>query len=1146
MAQADGHILIDSKLDDNGLKAGLAKLGDVGKSVLKGATAAAAALSAGLIAAGGYALRVGSQFEASLAKTSTLFGDVQVDTENLKQKVVELSGETGIAASQIGESLYNALSAGIPVTEDMGDALGYMKQSAKLAKAGFTDIDTTVTATAKVLNAYKMDVSETDKVHKILIQTQNKGITTVGELGSVLAQVTPTAAAMKVEFGQVGAALATMTAQGTPTAQAATQLNSLFAELGKQGTAAYIALNKAAEGSEYAGMSFQDMAAKGVPLSDILALMDDYAKASGKSLLDLFGSLEAGKAALAMSGKNIQQFTENLAAMSTEVDVVGDAYDKVTDTFEHKSKLAKEAVNNLGITFYESFQEAAVGSLDALAKALSKDSLKSSITRLGRSASKLIDQFSSLAERAVPVLIKGFTLLADNIKEIIAVAGSAYLAFKSFSILRTVTQIVRNAASAWSAAGLQLSLFTLANGEAAISQAALNGTLSAGEVVVALLTGKIGLLTAAQSALNVTMAANPIGIVVAALAALAIGIGVYVAITNEATDATQELLDKNEEAIERSKALNESISESANQRKNDWAQMEAQASVAQDLSRELETLSDKTKKTAADKRRMAVIINQLNQLIPDLSLAIVDETGELNKSNDEIDRAVTANLKLMKVKAAQEEMSKISAEMLDVEINLHNKEMDIADTRKILDGITDQINQKQAQYGENTRLAATASADLYEQQNRVKESLAGLEAQMSTSRQTLNGLNDDYQYFTDYISENTAVDEAAASIDGAAGSMENLAEQSITASTAFGESTVNIRSEAELTDKELAQLQDRFEEYAQTASDAFSRVEEDSAHTVAEMIGNLEENQRAINEWADNLQLAAERGVDQGLLQTLRDAGPEMTGTLRNIVAASDEEISRLNDVFRNGAAVAVDAFQGEVNSTALSPSAKDAVTGVEGEFAQLPPSAEQTAAETADAMKDTLAKKTPELVKQAGTLQVDIVTAMKPMADGFKGVGEDAVRGLWSGMSGLKGWIEAQVRSYASDLVQAAREAIDSHSPSKKTANEIGVPFMQGIGVGFEKAMPQVEGKLHDEMANLVARMQATVNLETSRLSEQATAGAVYRASPVQTVTNDNGVSVAVYYQGTGNEQVDARRIGREIGRATEREMRGRGLVPV
>lgn len=68
----------------------------------------------------------------------------------------------------------------------------FLEKSAQLAKSGFTDVDTAVSATAKVLNAYKMDVSETDKVHKILMQTQNKGITTVGELGSVLAQVTPT------------------------------------------------------------------------------------------------------------------------------------------------------------------------------------------------------------------------------------------------------------------------------------------------------------------------------------------------------------------------------------------------------------------------------------------------------------------------------------------------------------------------------------------------------------------------------------------------------------------------------------------------------------------------------------------------------------------------------------------------------------------------------------------------------------------------------------------------------------------------------------------------------------------------------------------------------------------------------------------
>ena len=97
------------------------------------------------------------------------------------------------------------------------------------------------------------------------------------------AQVTPTAAAMSVSFEQVGAALATMTAQGTPTAQATTQLNSLFAELGKSGTQAAKALEEATKNTDYAGKSFQDLMAAGVPLNEVLDLMDDYAQDNNKS-----------------------------------------------------------------------------------------------------------------------------------------------------------------------------------------------------------------------------------------------------------------------------------------------------------------------------------------------------------------------------------------------------------------------------------------------------------------------------------------------------------------------------------------------------------------------------------------------------------------------------------------------------------------------------------------------------------------------------------------------------------------------------------------------------------------------------------------------------------------------------------------------
>lgn len=354
---ADGSVVIEITGDDKEFKASLNSLGDVALGALKGvatAVTAAATAIAGLATA---AAKVGSEFETSLAGASTMFGDVEVDTEGLTAKILDLSNASGLAATGISNSLYNALSAGIPVTEDMSGAMDYMESCTKLAAAGFTDVDTAVTATAKVMNAYGMGLDDVDSIQKVMLQTQNKGITTVNELGATLAQVTPTAAAMGVSFENVGAALATMTAQGTPTAQATTQLNSLIAELGKSGTIAAVNLEKAAAGTEYAGKSFTELVDAGVPLNEVLDLMSDYADENGLSMIDLFSSIEAGKSALAMAGKNSETFAENLAAMSTEADVVGSAYEKVTDTLEHKISILKESVTNLGIAVYQDMAE---------------------------------------------------------------------------------------------------------------------------------------------------------------------------------------------------------------------------------------------------------------------------------------------------------------------------------------------------------------------------------------------------------------------------------------------------------------------------------------------------------------------------------------------------------------------------------------------------------------------------------------------------------------------------------------------------------------------------------------------------------------------------------------------------------------------
>ena len=360
---ADGEVIYKVVADNSGLDSDLNKT----EETIKTKTSAWEKVSSGALnrlgsaamdmamKAGQAAIDYGTAFEQSIANASTLIDTNVTDMDALKGKILDLSDSTGLAADELNNALYSALSAGIPATEDMSEALSFLDSSARLAKSGFTDINTAVEASAKVLNAYRMGTEETDRVQKVMMQTQNLGIVTVGELGSVLAQVTPTAAAFGVSFEQVGASLATMTAQGTPAAQATTQLNGILSELGKSGTAASKNLAEAAENSEYAGMSFQQMMEQGVPLNEILDMMSDYAEENGKSLLDMFSSVEAGRGALSIAGESSGIFADNLAAMSTETDVVGEALEKVADTSGAKFEKLMNSLKNTAIRLFEAF-----------------------------------------------------------------------------------------------------------------------------------------------------------------------------------------------------------------------------------------------------------------------------------------------------------------------------------------------------------------------------------------------------------------------------------------------------------------------------------------------------------------------------------------------------------------------------------------------------------------------------------------------------------------------------------------------------------------------------------------------------------------------------------------------------------------------
>ncbi|WP_373116398.1 phage tail tape measure protein [Holdemania massiliensis] len=668
MSRADGSIIIDTKIDQSGLDRGISTLTKTLAAGVGTATTTIAGLSAAVVS-------VGSKFETSTAKASTLFGNAAVKTDVLNDRILSLSNSSGLAADTIGNSLYNALSAGIPVTEDMGDAMDYMEKNARLAKAGFTDIDTAVTATAKVLNAYKMDVSETDKIHKILMATQNKGITTVGELGSVLAQVTPTAAAMSVSFEQVGAALATMTAQGTPTAQATTQLNSLFAELGKSGTQAAKALDEATKNTDYAGKSFQDLMAAGVPLNEVLDLMDDYAKDNNKSLLDMFSSIEAGKAALSMAGKNAEQYTSNLNAMSTSTDLVGEAYEKMSDTFEDKSRVMGESLKNVGIQAYEKFKEplkdameGSISEVDKLSKEMSSGKLSKSVDTIAGAFSGLLKELVKLAGEWIPKMIDGFAWVIDHGKPIAGIVTgmtTAVVAFKAANKLDS-TMV------AWKKLKNALSGYLLTSKGATVAEGVHNGLISTK-------TALLGSATIKQLALNAAQLASPHMWLIAGIGALAVSIGALVANYDKGNTAVQ---DMNKSLKDEKQRWDELKAAQEEKLTTDLSQID----YTQRLYNELQTLIDAEGNVIGSKERVKYITDKINEQYPDTIKFIEDEKGAYIDAAGELQN-------LMELKKAEILLNSMEDQFAEALKNRSQAIKDVATSQQ-------QLNDAQAVFDE--------------------------------------------------------------------------------------------------------------------------------------------------------------------------------------------------------------------------------------------------------------------------------------------------------------------------------------------------------------------------------------------------------------------------------------------------------------
>ena len=292
-----------------------------------------------IVAGGAASVKLATSFEDSLAKVSTIADESEVSMDEMSDSIKNLSNQTGIGASDIAEATYQAISAG----RSTADAVDFVAQSSKLAAGGFTDVTTSVDTLTTILNAYGLSAEETTAISDKLITTQNKGKTTVAQLGQNLGAVIPTAAAFGTSLDQVLASYVSMTKSGISTAEATTYLNGMLNQLGKSGTDASDILK------EKTGKSFHQLMNEGWNLSDVLKIVVDAADESGLELADMFGNVRAGKAAMNLAKDGSAEFNAALVALGESAGATEIAFEKVNNTTSKKFTRALNRVKNSGI-----------------------------------------------------------------------------------------------------------------------------------------------------------------------------------------------------------------------------------------------------------------------------------------------------------------------------------------------------------------------------------------------------------------------------------------------------------------------------------------------------------------------------------------------------------------------------------------------------------------------------------------------------------------------------------------------------------------------------------------------------------------------------------------------------------------------------
>ena len=365
------------------------------------------------------------------------------------------------------------------------------------------------------------------------------------------------------------------------------------------------------------------------------------------------------------------------------------------------------------------------------------------------------------------------------------------------------------------------------------------------------------------------------------------------------SEASKEAKAKNEEFKRSLDDLHESVNKGNEAYKDRRNEIQATAEDNERLVRKIDELNAVENKTAAQKKELASAAETLNSRIEGLNIQYDKATGTINMTTDAIRKQI--------------EIAKASAE-----IEAANQKM-VENAKKRLE-IKDKMKELEKEY-----------QGLLDKTEKIEDfGFAGGQLRDNIKTEAKKRYNEEVKKLQDDIKKTEESDNELTNTI-----VKNNEAKAKSTEDANGRVIYSLQTMNEEQKKAVEMMQQEFANLKGEVQNAFQAIEQQTALSADQMTANLQKNIDAVDKWSQNLETLAKRGLDQGLIEQMRQAGPKMANQTQALVDSSDEQLGRLNTKWTEAGDKAKEGFLRGIRATGqeLPPEIESMVTAIGDEF---------------------------------------------------------------------------------------------------------------------------------------------------------------------------------------------------------------------